>query len=129
MTLEQVPLALGRAVPAYETFIEHWKTVSTSAANPQFGSILKEGLWHADRYHQMMRENDTYLLAMCLRVERLTQNKVVHPAIRFWWVKRKWSDSISSAKATILDTSSAKRFRCHSYLPSYLAHCRHCSTA
>lgn len=64
MTSERIPL-LGGAVPAYETFFEHWKAMSQSSTNPQFGPILEEALTHADQYHQLMRANDAYLLAMC----------------------------------------------------------------
>ncbi|KIK13264.1 hypothetical protein PISMIDRAFT_119162, partial [Pisolithus microcarpus 441] len=51
MTSECIPL-LGGALPAYETFLEQWKRMSMSSANPQFGPLLKEGLAHGERYHE-----------------------------------------------------------------------------
>ncbi|KAI6020722.1 hypothetical protein PISMIDRAFT_94210, partial [Pisolithus microcarpus 441] len=47
MTSEHIPL-LGGALPAYETFLEQWKRISTSSVNPQFGPLLKEGLAHRE---------------------------------------------------------------------------------
>ncbi|KIK13774.1 hypothetical protein PISMIDRAFT_118232, partial [Pisolithus microcarpus 441] len=47
MTSEHIPLLSG-ALPTYETFLEQWRRISTSSANPQFGPLLKEGLAHGE---------------------------------------------------------------------------------
>ncbi|KAI5999086.1 hypothetical protein EDD15DRAFT_2363112 [Pisolithus albus] len=84
MTSERIPL-LGGALPAYETFLEQWKRMSMSSANPQFSPLLKEG---------HLEYSNIQMLTLC---------KVAHPSICFLWVERKWCNEISSIKASILE--------------------------
>ena len=64
MTSECTPLLSG-ALPAYETFMEQWKCLSTFTMNLQFGLILSEGVVYAEQYQQLMHGNSTYVVAMC----------------------------------------------------------------
>lgn len=61
---ERNPL-LGGALPAYETFAFQWRNLSKSRNHPHIGAFILEGLPTALKYHKLMRENKTYLYAMC----------------------------------------------------------------
>ncbi|KIK12053.1 hypothetical protein PISMIDRAFT_121641 [Pisolithus microcarpus 441] len=126
MTSECIPLLSG-ALPAYETFLEQWKRLNTSSANPQFGPLLKEGLAHGERYHKQMHANKVYVFAMCewshleySNIHMLTFCKVAHPSIHFSWVERKWCNEISSIKASILELVSTHLGKFIMYADHYL---------
>ncbi|KAN0082707.1 hypothetical protein V8E55_008502 [Tylopilus felleus] len=86
MTSEYTPLLSG-ALPAYETFMEQWKCMSTFTMNLQFGLILSEGVVYAEQYQQLMHGNSTYVVAIANSVLMF---QVVNPAIQFSWVECKW---------------------------------------
>lgn len=71
---EHSPL-LGGVIPAYETFVLQWQSLSSSPKwHPQIGAFILEGLPTALKYHKLMRENKMYMYAMCKWYIYLSRN-------------------------------------------------------
>lgn len=63
MSGESTPILSG-VIPAFETFMTRWETLSNNTANPQLKELIKPGLDYANKYYARMDLTKAYIIAM-----------------------------------------------------------------